>query len=95
MPAYQPPYNELKGGEERFLVEYHDYYRTSRGFHPRAVNSGNAWTITTPMSFMNLPILNYIQEISPRPILLVHGEKRTRATSARPPMQRRPSPRNS
>ena len=75
MPAYQPPYNELKGGEAQFLVEYHDYYRTSRGFHPRAVNSGNAWTITTPMSFMNLPILNYIQEISPRPILLVHGEK--------------------
>ncbi len=75
MPAYQPPYNELKGGEALFLVEYHDYYRTSRGFHPRAVNSGNAWTITTPMSFMNLPILNYIQEISPRPILLVHGEK--------------------
>lgn len=75
MPAYQPPYNELKGGEAQFLVEYHDYYRTSRGFHPRAVNSGNAWTQTTPLPFMNLPILTYIKEISPRPILLVHGEK--------------------
>lgn len=73
--AYQPPYNELKGGEARFLVEYHDYYRTSRGYHPRAVNSGNSWTMTTPLSFMNMPILTYIKEIAPRPILFIHGEK--------------------
>jgi len=73
-PAYQPPYNELKGGEARFLVEYADYYRTQRGYHPRSVNSGNAWTMTTPLAFMNLPILTYIQEIAPRPILLIHGE---------------------
>lgn len=66
-PAYQPPYNELKGGEAQFLIDYHDYYTTSRGYHPRAVNSGNAWTITTPLSFMNMPILTYIAEISPAP----------------------------
>jgi len=41
----------------------------------RAVNSGNAWTATTPLAFMNMPILTYIKEISPRPILLVHGER--------------------
>ena len=70
-----PLYNELKGGEAQFLVDYHDYYRTPRGFHPRAVNSGNSWTITTPLSFMNMPILTYIKEISPRPILFIHGEK--------------------
>jgi fermentation-respiration switch protein FrsA (DUF1100 family) len=74
-PAYQPPYNVLKGGEAQFLVDYHDYYMTPRGYHPRAVNSGNAWTQTTPLSFMNMPILTYIAEISPRPLLLVHGEK--------------------
>jgi fermentation-respiration switch protein FrsA (DUF1100 family) len=74
-PAYQPPYNELKGGEAQFLVDYHDYYMTPRGYHPRAVNSGNSWTQTTPLSFMNMPILTYIKEISPRPILFVHGEK--------------------
>jgi uncharacterized protein len=73
--AYQPPYNDLRGGEARFLVEYADYYRTPRGYHRRAVNSGNAWTVTTPLSFMNMPILTYIKEISPRPILFVHGEK--------------------
>jgi len=72
-PAYQPAYNKLKGGEPQFLVDYHDYYMTPRGYHPRAVNSGNAWTVTTPLSFMNMPILTYIKEISPRPILFVHG----------------------
>lgn len=74
-PAYQPPYNELKGGEAQFLVDYHDYYRTPRGYHARAVNSGNSWTQTTPLSFMNMPILTYIAEISPRPVLFIHGEK--------------------
>lgn len=74
-PAYQPPYNELHGGEAQFLVDYADYYRTPRGYHARSVNSGNAWTITTPLSFMNMPLLSHIQEIAPRPILLIHGEK--------------------
>lgn len=74
-PAYQPPYNDLKGGEAQFMVDYHDYYRTKRGYHPRAVNSGNSWTQTTPLSFMNMPILTYIKEIAPRPVLFVHGEK--------------------
>jgi fermentation-respiration switch protein FrsA (DUF1100 family) len=74
-PAYQPPYNVLKGGEAQFLVDYHDYYSTPRGYHKRAVNSGNAWTQTTPLSFMNMPILTYIAEISPRPVLFIHGEK--------------------
>jgi fermentation-respiration switch protein FrsA (DUF1100 family) len=74
-PAYGPVSNELKGGEAQFLVDYHDYYRTPRGFHPRAINSNGSWTITTPLSFMNMPILTYIAEISPRPVLLIHGEK--------------------
>lgn len=73
-PAYGPPSLELKGGEPQFVREYADYYRTPRGYHPRAVNSGNAWTVTTPLSFMNFPLMTYIAEISPRPILLVHGE---------------------
>lgn len=74
-PAYQAPYNVLKGGEPQFMVDYHEYYMTPRGYHPRAVNSGNAWSQTTPLSFMNMPILTYIKEISPRPILFIHGEK--------------------
>ncbi len=74
-PAYGPVSLELKGGEPPFVVEYADYYKTSRGFHPRAVNSNGAWTVTNPLSFMNMPILSYIAEISPRPALLIHGEK--------------------
>ncbi|HWJ06191.1 MAG TPA: alpha/beta hydrolase [Steroidobacteraceae bacterium] len=74
-PAYGPRMNELKGGEPQFLVDYHDYYRTPRGFHPRSVNSNGSWTRTTPLSFMNMPILTYIAEIAPRPVLFIHGEK--------------------
>lgn len=74
-PAYGPGMNELKGGEPQFLVDYHDYYKTPRGFHPRAVNSNGSWSVTTPLSFMNMPLLTYIKEISPRPILFIHGEK--------------------
>jgi fermentation-respiration switch protein FrsA (DUF1100 family) len=74
-PSYGPPMNELKGGEAQFLVDYHDYYKTPRGFHPRSVNSNGSWTITNALSFMNMPILTYIKEISPRPVLFIHGEK--------------------
>jgi fermentation-respiration switch protein FrsA (DUF1100 family) len=74
-PAYGPRMNELKGGEPQFLVDYHDYYRTPRGFHPRSVNSNGSWSATSMMSLMSMPILTYIAEISPRPILFIHGEK--------------------
>jgi fermentation-respiration switch protein FrsA (DUF1100 family) len=73
-PAYGPAANTLKGGEPQFLVDYHAYYMTPRGYHARAVNSGNAWTVTTPLSFMNFPLMTHLAEISSRPILLIHGE---------------------
>jgi fermentation-respiration switch protein FrsA (DUF1100 family) len=64
----------LKGDEAQFVKEYFDYYRTPRGFHPNSVNSSGAWLATNAISFMNMPILTYIKEISPRPILLTAGE---------------------
>jgi fermentation-respiration switch protein FrsA (DUF1100 family) len=68
--------NELKGGEPQFLVDYAGYYKNpKRGFHPRAINSNGSWTATNPLSFMNFPLLTYVAEISPRPVLLIHGEK--------------------
>lgn len=74
--AYGPEGNKaLKGDEPQFLKEYYDYYRTKRGFHKRSVNSGNSWIATLPLSFMNMPILTYIKEISPRPVLIIAGEK--------------------
>ncbi|WP_323816479.1 alpha/beta hydrolase [Cellvibrio sp. NN19] len=74
-PALGPVSLELKGGEPQFVLEYAGYYKSKeRGFHPRAINSNSAWTITNPLSFMNMPLLSYIEEISPRPLLLIHGE---------------------
>ncbi|UFH32515.1 alpha/beta hydrolase [Chryseobacterium sp. C-71] len=64
----------LKGNEPQFVKEYFDYYRTPRGFHVNSVNSNGAWLITNPIAFMNMPILTYIKEISPRPMLLIAGE---------------------
>ncbi len=66
---------KLEGDEPQFVKEYFDYYRTSRGFHERSLNSVGSWTATNALSFMNMPILTYIKEISPRPILLIAGEK--------------------
>jgi len=75
-PAVGPVSLQLKGGEPQFVVEYAGYYKSrQRGFHPRSINSNGAWTLTTPLSFMNAPLLTYIAEISPRPILFIHGEK--------------------
>ncbi|MDO5658429.1 MAG: alpha/beta hydrolase [Paracoccus sp. (in: a-proteobacteria)] len=73
-PAYQPAFNtEVAPDAPQFMIDYHDYYM-GRGYHPRAVNSGNAWSVTTPLSFMNMPLMTYIAEVSPRPVLLIHGE---------------------
>ncbi|GEN71676.1 alpha/beta hydrolase [Chryseobacterium lathyri] len=65
----------LKGDEPQFVKDYFDYYRTSRGFHTNSLNSNGAWLLTNPLSFMNMPILTYVKEISPRPVLLIVGEK--------------------
>lgn len=65
----------LTGNEPQFVKNYFDYYKTSRGFHFNSINSNGAWTITSPLSLMNMPILSYVKEISPRPMLLIAGEK--------------------
>jgi fermentation-respiration switch protein FrsA (DUF1100 family) len=57
------------------LASFFDYYRTPRGFHPRSINSTTAWTATTPMSFFSFPMVANIETISPRPIMLIAGEK--------------------
>jgi fermentation-respiration switch protein FrsA (DUF1100 family) len=65
---------KLQGNEPPFVKEYFDYYKTPRGFHPRSINSNGAWTATNAFSFMNMPLLTYINEIAPRPVLLIAGE---------------------
>ncbi|MFC0773139.1 alpha/beta hydrolase [Terrimonas alba] len=65
---------KLEGNEPQFVKDYFDYYRTPRGFHKNSPNSNGAWTATNALSFMNMPLLTYIKEISPRPMLLIAGE---------------------
>lgn len=69
-----PNQNTIKGDEPQFIRDYYDYYKTERGFHKRSINSNGAWTKTNGFSLMNMPILAYIKEISPRPILIIAGE---------------------
>lgn len=57
-----------------FIKDYHSYYKTDRGYHERSLNSGDGWNITSSLSFMNMPILQYSSEIRSA-VLLIHGEK--------------------
>ena len=64
----------LSGEEPQFVADYFDYYKTPRGFHPRSINSNGSWTITSAFALMNMPLMSYVDEIAPRPILLIAGE---------------------
>ena len=57
-----------------FVKDYYDYYKTERGYHPRSLNSNDGWNVTSSLSFLNMPILQYSSEITSA-VLLVHGEK--------------------
>ena len=57
-----------------FVKDYHSYYKTERGYHPRSLNSNGGWNVIGCMSFMNQPINTYSKEIRSA-VLLVHGEK--------------------
>ena len=55
-------------------VDYHDYYKTDRGYHKRSLNSNDGWNVIGCMSFINQPILQYSNEIRSA-VLIMHGEK--------------------
>lgn len=57
-----------------YVKDYHDYYKTSRGYHERSLNSNDGWNITSALPFLNMPILQYSSEIRSA-VLLIHGEK--------------------
>lgn len=65
------PVDAIPEGLDPIGREFFEYYAMKRGFHP---NSIGAFTITSAMSFMNFPLMNYIKSISPRPILFIVGE---------------------
>ncbi len=57
-----------------FVKDYHDYYKTNRGYHKRSGNSTDGWNVTGCQSFLNQPLLAWAHEIV-SPVLLIHGEK--------------------
>ena len=57
-----------------FVKDYYDYYKTERGYHIRSLNSNDGWNVTGCMSFLNMPILRYSNEIRSA-VLIIHGEK--------------------
>jgi fermentation-respiration switch protein FrsA (DUF1100 family) len=64
----------LPNDAPQFVRDYHDYYKTPRGYHERSGNSTDGWNATGTISFMNQPLLDMACEID-TPVLLVHGEK--------------------
>lgn len=57
-----------------FVKDYHEYYKTARGYHERSLNSNDGWNVTSVLPFLNMPILQYSGEIRSA-VLLIHGEK--------------------
>lgn len=57
-----------------FLKDYYDYYKTQRGYTERSLNSNDGWNTTSSLSFLNMPILRYSNEIRSA-VLMIHGEK--------------------
>lgn len=57
-----------------FIKDYHDYYKTPRGYHPRSLNSNDGWTVNTQSSLMNMRLFEYSGEIRSA-VLMIHGDK--------------------
>ena len=57
-----------------FVKDYHDYYKTPRGYHPRSLNSTDGWNVTSPLSLLNAKLLAYADEIRSA-VLVIHGDK--------------------
>lgn len=64
----------LPADAPQFVKDYYDYYKTKRGYHPRSLNSNDGWNVTSALSFTNMPLLAYADEIE-SPVLIIHGEK--------------------
>lgn len=66
--------DKLTGEEPQFVKDYFGYYKTHRGFYKRSINSNGNWNMTSVLSFINMPILAYSNEIQSA-VLMIHGEK--------------------
>ena len=58
----------------QFVKDYHDYYKTARGYHVRSGNSNDGWRVIGTQAYANSRFLYYINEIRSA-VLVMHGEK--------------------
>ncbi len=65
--------DKLTGEEPQFIKDYFGYYKTKRGFNARSINSNGNWNMTSSLSLINMPILQYSDEIESA-VLVIHGE---------------------
>lgn len=75
-PQYNPYFPDtvttaVPEGLDAASGEFWEYYAMQRGHHSRA---RGGFTTTSNMAFINFPLMNYIETISPRPILFIIGE---------------------
>jgi len=58
----------------KFLRDYFDYYKTSRGYHPRSLNSNGGRNVTSSIPWINFPLMSRANEIK-NAVMILHGEK--------------------
>ena len=58
----------------QFVKDYHAYYKTPRGYHPRSLNSNNGWNVTSGLPFLNFKFFEYADELE-NAVMIVHGDK--------------------
>ena len=58
----------------QFVKDYYAYYKTTRGYHVRSLNSNNGWNVTSNLPFMNFKFFEYADELD-NAVLIVHGDK--------------------
>lgn len=67
-----PSRDALNASTSNFVREATEYYLTPRGAHP---NARNRYVVTSPGLHMAYYPLEHMADISPRPVLLIAGEK--------------------
>ena len=66
--------DELPADAPQFMKDYYAYYKTSRGYHPRSLNSNQGRNATEAIPFINFPLMSRADEIE-NAVLVIHGEK--------------------
>ncbi len=67
-----PSRDQVTADSDNFIREAVDYYLTPRGAHP---NARNRFTVTSPGLHMAYYPLEHMERVSPRPVLLIAGER--------------------